>query len=70
MAECKNIIEKVKGLKINPYYTLSYQNMVELIEKYSRDACALMTNSFKFGYLQGYKAARAEMGEKKYGKTH
>ena len=39
--------------KIDPHYDMTNSNMTELYE--------LMCCSFKFGYLQGMKAAKAEM---------
>lgn len=58
----KNVIEKAEAMKgkINPYYDLRYGETMEIYGN-SSDPFALIVNSFRFGYMQGMKAAKAEM---------
>ncbi len=62
MASIKNVIEKVEftKVKINHRYGLTVGNAAEIREKSSGDF-DMICNSFAFGYMQGMKAARAEM---------
>lgn len=59
----KNVIEKSKSMigKINPYYDMYTSNMQEMYSVYAHRPYDLMVCSFRFGYLQGMKAAKAEM---------
>ena len=56
----KNVIKSVRGT-INPYYDMTSSNVRELYDAYPNQPFELICSSFKFGYLQGMKAARAEM---------
>lgn len=62
MSNTKNIIQKAQDMigKINPYYDLRYSNVIEIYED-SSGIFDMISNSFRFGYLQGMKAAKAEM---------
>ena len=69
MSRNKNIVEKaelVKG-KINHHYSISIGEAIEIEEK-SDGILEIISNSFAFGYMQGMKAAKAEM--KKGGVCH
>lgn len=46
--------------KISQYYDMNVKNMQD-IHRASHDDYDLIINSFRFGYAQGMKAARAEM---------
>ena len=62
MARVKNtmqLIEKSIG-HIDDRYDMHTGN-VEDIRKASKDFCDLICNGFRFGYMQGIKAAKAEM---------
>ena len=59
----KNIMEKIAGVKINPCYDAPGENVLEVADK-SGSRIEAVTDGFKFGYLQGYKAAKAEMRRK------
>lgn len=61
MARVKNVVEKAESMlgKIPERYTLSCGQMIELYEK-SGDWFHIITNSFRFGYMQGVKATKAE----------
>ncbi len=56
-------IEQIEG-EINPYYDLDLSGLQKLIE-ISRSPYALMDNSFRLGYVQGMKAAKAEMKKRR-----
>lgn len=56
----KNIMEKIAGVKINPCYDAPGENVLEVADK-SGNRIEAVINGFRFGYLQGYKAAKAEM---------
>ena len=62
MANIKNVIKKAKAMtgKINSRYDMGYDNIVEIYEG-SQGWFDMISVSFKFGYLQGMKAAKAEM---------
>ena len=53
------LIEKSIG-RINNNYDMCTEN-IEDIRKASRDFCDLICYGFRFGYMQGMKAAKAEM---------
>ena len=63
MIPVKNVIKKTKNMAeiINPYYDMTFLNMMEIYNAYSKQPFDLICSSFKFGYLQGMKAARAEI---------
>lgn len=46
--------------KINTAYEMSVDNIAEIYEA-SNDSFEMICNGFKFGYMQGMKAAKAEM---------
>lgn len=58
----KSVIEKAESMagKINPYYVLRTNELMEL-HNGSEDWFHAIVNSFRYGYMQGMKAAKAEM---------
>lgn len=60
MARVKNTIQLTKTVKVNPRYSMTTENM-EDIKEASSNSFYMMVNSFRFGYMQGMKAAKAEM---------
>lgn len=56
----KSIMEKINKVKINRYYDINTEEMTE-IYTYSKGAFDLISNAFTAGYMQGRKAARAEI---------
>ena len=52
------LIDKAKG-SINSRYDLCLKNAVD-IEKASETTYEMIANSFRFGYMQGMKAAQTE----------
>lgn len=62
MANIKNVVEKAEATKrkINQRYSITIGNAIEIEEK-SGDIFSIISNSFAFGYMQGMKAAKAEM---------
>ncbi|MGI6068918.1 MAG: hypothetical protein ACOYBE_00630 [Blautia sp.] len=63
MARVKNVIKKAESMsgKIPSGYQLDVSQIVELYEAFSFGWFSLIVNSFRFGYLQGMKATKAEM---------
>ena len=61
----KNLMEKIENLKgkINPYYEAELQDFWE-ITKESQNIFDIFSLSFKYGYMQGHKAAVAEIKKK------
>lgn len=53
------LIERSAG-SINARYDLCAENITD-IHKASNDAYDMICNGFRFGYMQGMKAAKAEM---------
>ena len=62
MSRFKNVVEKAEAAKrkINRRYDITIGNMIEIGEK-SDDIFSVISNSFAFGYMQGLKAAKAEV---------
>lgn len=62
MAEVKKVMQLVEKSigHINENYDMSVEN-IEDIRKASMNTIELVINGFRFGYMQGMKAARAEM---------
>lgn len=62
MTRIKNVLEKAESMsgKINPKYDITDQQADELYHD-SRNSYEAVINAFRFGYLQGMKAAKAEM---------
>lgn len=60
----KSVIEKAESMKgkTDPRYTLKTDEMEELYRD-SGDWFYVIVNSFHFGYLQGMRAAKAEMNK-------
>ena len=54
-----DLVEKSQG-NINPNYYM-YASNIEDIEKASNNIYEMICNGFRFGYMQGRKAAMAEM---------
>ena len=63
MARVKNVVEKAESMmgKIPNGYQMSISQVVEFYDAFSNDWFSLIINSFQFGYMQGMKAAKAEM---------
>lgn len=53
----KSIIEKVKNLHVNPRYDATCKDLTELMEL-SGNMFLATTMAFRYGYLQGSKAAK------------
>ena len=69
MSRIKNVVGKAQAMtmKINPHYSMTVEDAIEIKEK-SGGIFGIINNSFAFGYMQGMKAAKAEM--KKGGVCH
>lgn len=61
MSRVKNAVEKAESMrgKIPEGYQLNTNQIVEFYKAYSSDWFGLIVNSFRFGYLQGMKAEKA-----------
>lgn len=60
MSRCENIMEKVKAVQVNPRYDASRDD-INTIKCNSNGQFEAICNGFSYGYLQGMKAAKAEM---------
>lgn len=62
MAKVRKTMQVVKASigHINNYYDMCSEN-IEDIRSASQDFYDLIYNGFRFGYMQGMKAAKAEM---------
>ena len=60
MSRCKDIMGKIKAVQINPRYDASW-NEIRTIKNSSDSQFEAICNGFNYGYLQGMKAAKAEM---------
>ena len=62
MARVKNTMKLIASYlkQANGNYAL-YANNIEDIYKISNTPCELIYNGFRFGYMQGMKAAKAEL---------
>lgn len=62
MSRCEDIMEAIKSTteSISPCYDMSIRNMKDIYEN-SKNSYDLIFNGFRFGYLQGMKAAKDEM---------
>lgn len=63
MAEVKNAIKVIKESigHINPKYDISYQNVDDIYNNHKHDKIGLIIDGFRFGYIQGMKAVKAEI---------
>ena len=51
--------------KVNNRYDLTANEMNDIYQKYKNDMVGLIGCAFRFGYLQGSKAVKAEMRKEK-----
>lgn len=64
MVIIKTVEEKIKGLKINPRYDMRCSEFAENYKKTCVEPFNGVACSFKLGYLNGYKACKAEIKKK------
>ena len=55
---------RVANNYINIYYDIEAEHVID-IKNANTDPCAMIIDGFKFGYMQGLKAARAEQNAAK-----
>ena len=60
----KNLMKKIYNLKVNNRYMLYAEDAVTLLNNCENNLFILINNSFLFGYMQGHKAAIAELKKK------
>ena len=54
------LVNKAEG-KISDGYDMHTKNMLDIYNASNGDRCRMIFNAFRFGYMQGMKAAKAEM---------
>lgn len=59
MGKMKNIYKMIEKVKTDPAYTMTGPQLFE-IANHSEDRYSHVYDGFRFGYLQGMKAAKAE----------
>lgn len=59
----KSIIEKVKNFHVNPRYDATCKDLTELMEL-SGNMFLATAMAFRYGYLQGTRATKKELGGK------
>lgn len=60
MAMVKSVYKAIEGIKVNERYEMRVSNMLE-IREHAKGYADAISDSFNFGYLQGMKAAKAEI---------
>lgn len=60
MMMTKNMMDQINKVKVNRRYDMSFGNILDLLEDSGGDQVRLLCKGFRFGYLQGVKAAKAE----------
>ncbi len=60
MSRVKNCVKKADQVKINEYYDMTVENLQEIRDAYKNQLPSMLYAAFRFGYLQGQKAQRAE----------
>lgn len=68
MGRVKSIYKAIEGVKIPNGYDLDLGHLEELIQ-HTRDQVSLVGDAFRFGYLQGQKAAKAAERRERYAGT-
>jgi len=61
----RSVAERIKEMetKVNPNYIMDCREWFELVDM-SQDSFYTSRNGFYFGYLKGFRAAKAEMKKK------
>lgn len=57
----RTVKEKIANVKVNPRYDASFKDTVEVL-RLSKEPFEMFHIAFRFGYLQGSKAAKKELG--------
>lgn len=63
MARVKSVYKAIEGIKVNEKYAMTTSHLQE-IREHAKGYFSALSDSFDFGYLQGMKAAKAEMKRK------
>lgn len=58
MGRVKSIYKAIEGVEVPAGYDLDLGHLEELVQ-HTRDQVSLISDAFRFGYLQGQKAAKA-----------
>lgn len=62
MSRRKTVQEKIANVKVNPNYDATLKDVLEVFQL--NEPYEAFHIAFRFGYLQGMKAAKKEMGVK------
>ena len=57
----KTVQEKIVNVKVNPRYDASFKDTEEVLRLY-KEPFKMFHVAFRYGYLQGAKAAKKELG--------
>ena len=57
----KTVKEKIADVKVNPHYSITLEEASELL-KLQTEPFDLIMATFQYGYLQGGKATKKELG--------
>ena len=60
MARVKSVYKAIEGIEVDERYAMTVTHLEE-IRNHAKGYFNAMSDSFDFGYLQGMKAAKAEM---------
>lgn len=60
MARVKSVYKAIEGIEVNEKYAMCVSHLFE-IKEHAKGYFDAISDSFDFGYLQGMKAAKAEM---------
>lgn len=60
MAKRKTVQERIANIKINPNYAATVKDVLEVFQL--NEPYEVFHIAFRFGYLQGTKAAKKELG--------
>ena len=60
MAKRKTVQERIANIKINPNYAATVKDVLEVFQL--NEPYEVFRIAFRFGYLQGTKAAKKELG--------
>ena len=63
MSRVKSVYKAIEKVELNKYYSITLSQLQE-IRECARGYFGAIGDSFTFGYLQGMKAAKAEMKKK------
>lgn len=57
----RNTMVQIEKVKVDNRYDIYSHNMVDIYNASNGDWCKVMSLTFRFGYMQGVKAMKAQM---------